>query len=62
MPCEDADMPCEDADMPCQDADMPCEDGSYDYPCAPDAQHQEGAIEMIENPAYDASSDYIMYY
>ena len=55
-------MSCEDADMPCENADMPCEDGSYDYPCTPDAQHHEGAIEMIENPAYDASSDYIMYY
>ena len=36
--------------------------GSNDYPCAPDAQHQEGAIQMTENPAYAASSDYIMYY
>ena len=28
------------------------------YPCAPDAQHQEGAIEMTENPAYAAIPDY----
>ena len=42
----------------CSSAGAACNDTDYDYPCAPDAQHQEEAIQMIENPAYAAIDDY----
>lgn len=31
---------------------------TYDYPYAFNAQHQEGVIEMTENPAYVANTGY----
>ena len=37
---------------------LTCNDITCGYPCAPDAQHQEGAIQMTENPAYAAIPDY----
>ena len=54
------------ARLPCNDTtcaytlrtDGSREGGIYDYPCTPDAQHQEGAIQMTENPAYAAITDH----
>ena len=42
----------------CSSTDAPCEDGNYDYPSTADAPHQEGTIQMTENPAYAAFTDY----
>ena len=39
----------------CSSIDAPCED---DYPSTADALHQEGTIQMTENPAYAAFTDY----
>ena len=36
-------------------AGAPFNDSTYDYP---EAQPQEGALQMVENPAYITSTDY----